>query len=199
MPLENGVDSFIGFNSYISATSEELIAFFDAKSSILAAFQANPELILNPYEFSHNLGDHAVNIPSDPPLSNPIYLAIVASDLLQFGRRLVDETDWMTFAKAANSLDHCSRYLYADGYALIDMACYLVHLLNIYNPNRTLINNLISTNSKIDVFDRDHNAAAEKAVEKLIKRTLAEDSLLSLTTKSQHIIIIAKHEAHQLK
>jgi Holliday junction resolvase len=197
MPLERGIDSFCDALSGFPPDDTVLTAFFDAREPILNAFRENPQRQLTPYEFSSlptsSVGKASYSIPADLPIKNPIFQALCATDLVRFGPQLADLSGWLDIARGARTLK--AKKEYANSYALIDMACYLVYLLNIYTPNKSLIQNLVSTHMKVDALGRENSLAAEAAIEKLIRKSVHSPSYSWLGDQAAAVLIIAKHDA----
>jgi Restriction endonuclease len=198
MPLILGVDSFHDSLRDIQVSEQGLIEFFDAQDFILTAFADNPSLVNNPYPYGSEVvdGRHRDFIPSELPNDNPILAAIIKAGLGKFGLSLADSTGWLYEANINNIMEGEKRQQYAEGYALIDMACYIVHLLNIYRPNAPLIHNLISTHTKFDALGRENLSAVEAAIEKVIRKTINIKDFYSFHQPAA-IIVIAKHDATQ--
>lgn len=198
MPLDLGVDSFQASNSDFEVSEQELTAFFDAQDFILAAFKEHPNLITEPYPCGSEIADGRYQsfIPLELPNDNPIMIAIAKAGLAKFGPTLANSTSWLELANQNNMMEGDDRHQYAQGYALIDMACYTVHLLNIYRPNAPLIHNLISTHTKFDALGRENVSAVEAAIEKVIRKTINISDFYSFHQPAA-IIVIAKHDAAQ--
>jgi hypothetical protein len=191
MPLTHGIDSF-GCNDTFYIRSDTLKAFFDGKAAILHAFQQNPEMQKKPYKFEY-LGNNQASFPATIPLDNPILCAVAGSGLTQFGLELAKENSWYAYAEQLDVICTNDKEQYASSYALIDAACYLVHLLNIYTPNRALIQNLISTHVQVDALGRENYIAVEAAINKVIRKSTRRE----FPSEASDLLTIAQHDANR--
>jgi Restriction endonuclease len=198
MPLEIGIDSFNDHHARIDTNEKVLTAFFDAREEILAVFRNNPPLAMEPYAYCSNSYVGCI-VPLEIPINNPIYEAILSQDLVQFGPDIVEASGWFEIAETIDSFLEEDVRIYSESFALIDMACYLVYLLNIYQPNRALIQNLVSTHSRVDALGRENLVAIKVALEKLIKKMVVHvpGYFDGCADQAAALVVIARHDAGQ--
>lgn len=198
MPLEMGIESFNEYFARIDTNEKALAAFFDAREEILAVFRNNPPLAMEPYEYGSNSGAGQI-IPLEIPINNPIYETILSQNLTQFGPDIVEASGWLEIAENIDSFLEEDARTYSESFALIDMACYIVYLLNIYQPNRALIQNLVSTHSRVDALGRENLVATKVALEKLIKKMVVHvpGYFDGCADQAAALLVIAKHDAEQ--
>lgn len=206
MPLENGIDSFANdYGNSIECSDETLTSFFDAREAILQVFRENPSLVREPYLFEsvweQGRGNRLVS-PLIPPDDNAIFLKIESEKLKYLGEALVENSAWGELFNTHELLNESEQQHFAEGYALIDMACYLVYLLNVYQPNRALIQNLISTHTKIDALGRENLSEVVKAIGKVVKKSVKSTPTMSeflhAEEQGEALVVIAKHDVARL-
>lgn len=179
-----------------------LIGLYDGRESFLSVLRDDPDLLEEPYPYAspweRTDGQKGYLCPGGLPDDNPIYQAMVAAGLLQYGRSALEGDDlWQRLAEAGNQEGKINKRTYGEGYALIDAAMYVTFLVNIYQPNRAVIQNSLATYAQEDALGRKNLNAVQKAVEKIVKRSIGRTDHIYTDTFARDIITIATHDAEQ--
>lgn len=201
MPLFGGIRAFDD-DTGLYLKDKVVTGFYDKRDAFLAVLRAAPELLDEPYPYTPASkradGGTAHLCPADLPHDNPIYQAIVDAELLHFGESaLEDAREWQMIAAAIGKNGKIDERAYGEGYALIDAALYITFLVNIYQPNRSIIQNILAVHSQEDALGRLNLNPVQKPVEKLIKRSLRKPDHIFIETFTENLITIAMHEANQ--
>ncbi|WP_219892768.1 restriction endonuclease [Aquisediminimonas profunda] len=197
MPLEDGLNSDI---TSFRMADKVLTAFFEEKDAILSVLRNHPELGKRPYALSYDYHRNKMTCPSKFPKDNPIHMALVKAGLDRFGALLAKNGRWKNAVKLLTSVEGLEKKLYIEGFELIDAALYLVIILNIYEPNRNLIQNLIGTHTQIDALGRENLNAVQKSLEKVVKKFAGDTSFIDFyDNTARALIVLAKHDAAVLK
>lgn len=197
MPLKDGITRFDGDIWFVSVNREALLTMLRASEAILAFYRKHPTLLIKPYELDVigvqrkiviRTGDKAAGIRevsrfeniatdfvADSCCNNPIYAMLCDAGV---GPEHINTSstasafDWkgVEFASGLDAEDEIA------GYSLVDLSVYLVWLLNIHQPNRSLIANLIATNVMHDALGRENVVPAVRAISKLVIKTLGQSS-----------------------
>lgn len=189
MPLEGGVLQFADPSSYLWVTDELILPFYDKRDQLLHPFRSNPDLAYRPYGNAKNIFVNHAN--------NPIYVAIRDADLLSHGHKASGAfTSWREVANESTSLRLTERAEYSKSYALIDVTVYLLHLLNIYEPNKALIANLYYTNTQTDALGRENLTPALVAIAKVIAKSVGTSGrMLSGENQAANLIAFVKRDS----
>lgn len=199
MPLEEGILTLNSRQLPLTGYSS-LLRLYEFRDHILQYFRDNPELLTKPYEFKRSIStDGWREVFTHTCKKNRILKA-----LRSFGanentiKAEEDFVDWngkfVKFYKGANeSAEFC-------GYALIDLSLILVHLLNIYVPNKKLLHNLYSTNTQVDALGEENTAIAIASIEKVVRRCLSSfDRLFFPGAHAEALIAIIRHDINSDK
>lgn len=200
MPLYRGINALADETLHLE--EEVLLGFFDQREAILSVFRADPDLLDLPYPYqtpwSRTDGRPGYVIPGGFPDDNPIFEAIKQSGLWEHGRSaLMGDDLWQRLAEKSAIEGRIAKRDFGEAYALIDVSIYLVHLMNIYQPNRALIQNLVATHTQTDALGRENLKVTQAAISKLIKKSLGRPDYLWADQQAGDLIAIAKHDAAQ--
>lgn len=201
LPLYKGIRAFESTALFIE--EKVLLALYDQRESYLQVLRDEPDLLEKPYPYAspydRNGRHRGYRCPGELPNDNPIYIALVNAGLLKHGRSALKADHlWQRLAKASNNIEgRIDKRTYGEGYALIDIALYVTFLINIYLPNRALIQNLLATHVQEDALGRKNLNAVTKAVEKVVKRSIGRNDHIHTGTFTSDLVAIARHEAAQ--
>jgi len=200
LPLYQGIRAFE--DTALIIEEDVLLALYDQRESYLRVLRADPDLVEKPYPyaspFDRTDGKPGYVVPGELPDENPIYIALVNAGLLEYGRSVLMGDDlWQRLAEASQIEGKIDKRTYGEGYSLIDAALYVTFLINIYQPNRALVQNLFATHVQEDALGRNNLNAVTKAVEKVVKRSIGSNDHIYIHIITNDLVAIAKHEAAQ--
>lgn len=198
MPLYRGIYAFA--DQTLAVEDDVLEAFFDQRESYLKVLRDDPDLLEEPYRYAapwdRTDGVRSYKCPAGIPDDNPLYIALVNAGLLMHGRSALMSDDlWQKLAEASNIEGAINKRTYGEGYALIDVAIYMTYLLNIYLPNRALIQNLLATHSQTDAIGRINLNVVQGAVEKIVKESIGKSDNPFVKMQAADLVVLAKHDA----
>lgn len=201
MPLFGGIRAFDEDN-VMTLKDEVIIGLYDKRDAFLSVLRNSPELLEEPYPYTppwkRTDGNSAYVCPASLPVDNPIYQAIVDADLLHFGKSALEaDGEWQLIAVAVGKEGKIDARTYGEAYALIDAALYVTFLVNIYQPNRSIIQNFLAVYAQEDALGRQNLNAVQKAVEKVVKKSIGKADHIFADDFARNIITIAMHEATQ--
>ena len=184
MPLQNGIAHFSEprFQFYVP---DELIGPFFLKSSeILEVFKNKPQLAQKPYY------GWSIYLPYN---DNVIWQAVDRAGLASLSHLALEAFPaWREIADEKSSLTLSQRYEQARGYALIDTAVYLLHLLNIYASQRAVLKNLYYANDFVDALGLEFVRPAVTAISKIVSKSLGVGRLASAEIQARNLIAIIR-------
>ncbi len=151
---------------------EVLRLFYDRRDRIIGCLLENPALLSRNLEQDLNFDD------------NPILQLLDECDLCHFGSEA-----YSSFPIDSRRWTHSER----EDYSLIQLALYLVFLLNIYEPNKALITNLYYTGVMVDALGHLNEISAENSIQKTVAKTLGYLPTSKIHTRN--IIEFVKRDA----
>lgn len=175
-----GIEQFSEPTSDVRLDPSVLELFYARRTDLLKPMVENSWCLDKPYGFY------------DTPSDNLIYKAIFEADLWHFAEEALEAFPlWRTRSVRTHNADWTPRPEDREVFALIDCALYLVHLLNIYEPNRPAVHNIIFTRRQTDALGRSNFGPVVTEIKKLISRSLGVTKVMP-ARQAEDILLLAR-------